>query len=194
MTHKQFCPSPDAQGIADLPARRTQKQVPGPPREYGMRIARDGIWFHQGRPIRRLPLVRLFASALQRREDGSYWLVTPYEHGVIEVEDAPFLAVELMHEPGVDPAGHGDIVRFRTNLDTMIICGPQHPLRVEIDSATQQPRPYVLVRDRLEARLTRAVFYELVDLAREGDVDGERVLGIWSMDRFFPLGPVEPEG
>ena len=164
-----------------------------PPRHFGMRIARDGAWHYRGSPIRRLPLVRLFASVLRREADGRYWLVTPVERGVIDVDDAPFLAVELEHRAGANPEGRDDALAFRTNLDEEVVCGPDRPLRVEIDPDTEEPSPYIRVRDGLDARLTRAVFLELADLAREREVDGEKVLGIWSEGAFFVLGPAVPD-
>jgi uncharacterized protein len=151
-----------------------------------MRIARDGTWFYRGSPIGRLPLVKLFASVLRREEDGSYWLVTPAERGRIEVEDVPFLAVALQ----CDGEGREQQLMFRTNLDEFVALGPDRPLRVET-AADGQPAPYILVRDGIEARLTRPVFYELVDLGVEELVEGAVVFGVWSGGAFFRLG--EPD-
>lgn len=151
--------------------------------DLGIRIGRDGTWFYRGSPIRRLPLVKLFASVLTREPDGGYALVTPAERGRVEVEDAPFLAVE------VTPVGEGreqDLI-FRTNIDDIVTAGPLHPLRVET-AASGEPAPYILVRDRLEAKLTRAAFYELVELGREERVAGEKQFGVWSGGTFFRLG------
>jgi hypothetical protein len=138
-------------------------------------------------------MVKLFSTVLRREEDGRYWLVTPVERGLIDVDDVPFMAVELTHFAGATPEGEADVLRFRTNLDAEIDCGPDHPLRVVIDPKTEELSPYILVRDGLEARLTRSVFYELAELAREREVDGKRVYGVWSMGEFYPLGPVDPE-
>ncbi len=151
--------------------------------DFEIAIRRDGTWTHQGDPIRREKLVKLFATVLQRDEAGDYWLVTPGEKGRIEVEDAPFVAVELDAEsvPGT--------LRFRTNLDHWVAAGPDHPIRVEEDPGTGEPSPYILVRDGLEALIARAVFYELVEGAEERLVDGRRMLGVESAGRFFPLGP-----
>ena len=129
-------------------------------------------------------MVRLFASVLRREADGSFWLITPAERGRIAVEDAPFLAVELM----VTGSGSGQSLSFRTNLDEIVAADGEHPLRIEIAPATAEPRPYILVRDGLEARLTRAVFYELVDLGREEPVAGTLRFGVWSNHQFFCLG------
>lgn len=153
-----------------------------------MRIARDGTWFYCGSPIGRPALVKLFASVLHRETDGRYWLVTPAERGLIEVEDAPFLAVEL----AVEGVGHYQQLIFRTNLDEFVTAGPEHPLRVET-AATGEPAPYILVRGELEARLARPVFYELVDLGTEEQVGDASLFGVWSKGMFFPLGEPGPD-
>ena len=149
-----------------------------------IRIDRDGVWFYHGSPIGRKELVRLFASVLKRDTDGRYLLETPAECGFIEVEDAPFLAVELTS------AGQGRdrTLSFRTNLDQIVTADRDHPLHVDEDAVTREPKPYVRVRDRLEARLTRAVYYELVELGAEETIAGESRFGVWSAGQFFPLG------
>jgi uncharacterized protein len=161
-----------------------------PPRDLGdldMRIARDGTWLYRGSPISRLPLVKLFASVLCREPDGSYWLVTPAERGRVEVEDVPFLAVALT----VAGFGREQRLIFRTNLDDIVTAGAANPLRVET-AADGEPRPYILVRDYLEARIARPVFYDLVELGTEERVDGTIQFGVWSGGRFFRLGdPVD---
>jgi hypothetical protein len=151
--------------------------------DFGIRIARDGTWFYRGSPITRLPLVKLFASILTRDPDGGYALVTPAERGRIEVEDAPFLAVEVTR----CGEGREQELIFRTNLDEIVTAEPNHPLRVET-AAGGEPKPYILVRDGLEAKLTRAAFYELVELGREEWVAGRRQFGVWSGGAFFRLG------
>lgn len=161
---------------------------------FAIRIARDGTWFYHGSPIGRKPLVKLFSSVLRRQADGSYWLITPVEQGRIEVEDAPFTAIELT----ASGEGHAQRLVFRTNLDDEVIAGPDHPIRVEPDplrpdSFGAAPAPYIMVRDGLEARLVRAVYYQLVDLGREEVIDGQRVLGVWSETCFFPLGRIEAD-
>jgi uncharacterized protein len=154
--------------------------------DLGMTIARDGTWFYRGSPITRQRLVKLFASVLRREDDGTYWLVTPVERGRVDVEDAPFLAVEVNSEG----AGRDRRLSFRTNLDEIVAAGPEHPLRIET-SANGEPMPYLLVRPGLEARLNRPVFYELVDLAdcERGDKGG--AFGLWSDGVFFDLGDPE---
>jgi hypothetical protein len=173
--------------LASEAARQDRGAGRPPPRdlgEIGIRIAWDGSWFYRGTPITRASLTRLFASVLRRESDGGYWLVTPAERARISVEDAPFLAVEL------DVAGTGQTqtLSFRTNMDEIVTADGAHPLRVAADPATAAPRPYILVRDGLEARLTRPVFYQLVDLGREERVGGATRFGVWSKNEFFPLG------
>jgi uncharacterized protein len=153
-----------------------------------MRIARDGVWFYRGTPIGRLPLVKLFASVLRREADGSYWLVTPAERGRIEVEDVPFLAVELT----VDGEGRDRQLIFRTNVDDIVTAGPDHPLRIET-AESGEPAPYILVRGALEARLVRSVFYDLVDLSAEEEIAGASQFGVWSNGAFFSLGDPGPD-
>lgn len=152
--------------------------------DFDMRIARDGTWFYRGTPINRKPLVRLFSTVLRRDENGDFWLVTPVERGRIEVEDAPFVAVEW-EANGRD---RGQVLRFRTNVDDWIEAGPEHPIRIALDPATGEPSPYILVRDNLEALILRSVFYQLVEHATEHRDGDTTYLGLWSKDSFFPLG------
>jgi hypothetical protein len=153
-----------------------------------MRIARDGTWFYRGSPIGRIALVKLFASVLRREQDGSYWLVTPAERGRIAVEDVPFLAVALTRQG----EGRGQQLIFRTNLDDIVTAGPDNPLGVET-AASGEPAPYILVRDGLEARLARPVFYDLVELGGEESIEQATQFGVWSMGRFFLLGEPGPD-
>jgi hypothetical protein len=156
--------------------------------DLDMRIARDGTWFYRGSPIGRLPLVKLFASVLRRDAEGRYWLITPAERGRIEVEDVPFLAVAL----NVEGDGRDQRLIFRTNLDEFVTAGPERPLRVET-AASGEPAPYIRVRDTLEARIARPVFYDLVDLGTEEQVGGTTQFGVWSRDMFFCLGQPGPD-
>ena len=156
-----------------------------PDQQYHMRIARDGTWFYHGSPIGRIALVKLFSTVLRRDDAGDYWLVTPAEQGRIEVDDVPFVAVEVKAEG----AGQGRSLSFRTNLDEWVTAGPDHPIRVIGDpELSDAPAPYILIRDRLEARIGRAVFYELVELAEERQTPQGTELGVWSGQTFFPLG------
>lgn len=152
-------------------------------------IRRDGTWLYRNSPIQRKELVCLFASVLRRDEDGGWWLRTPAERGRIEVEDAPFVAVEL------DWTGDGrqQILSFRTNTDEVVTVGPDHPLRMSHDVLTCEPTPYVLLRPgdgahAIEARVNRAVYYELVALAVPEYVGANLMLGVWSSGSYFPLG------
>jgi hypothetical protein len=148
-----------------------------------MRIARDGGWFYQGTPIARPALVKLFASVLRREADGQYWLVTPAERGRVVVEDAPFTAVEVRAEG----AGRDQRLIFRNNLDEEVTAGEDHPLRLAPEAASGAAVPYILIRDGLEARILRPVFYHLVEF---GEQHGDR-FGVWSSGRFFPLGRLD---
>lgn len=153
-------------------------------------IKRDGTWLYRGSPIGRKELVCLFSSVLKRTPDGDYWLETPVERGRIQVEDTPWLAVEM------DWCGDArdQVLSFRTNVDQVVAAGPDHPIRVKHDCLTSEPTPYITVRKSdgvaLEARIGRAVYYELVALAVPGMVAGRRVLGVWSQNCFFSLGEV----
>jgi hypothetical protein len=174
------------------PARR-KKRVPVECGDLPFLIRRDGTWLYRGTPINRKELVCLFASVLRREADGSWWLQTPAERGRIEVEDAPFVAVEL------DWSGEGrnQTLSFRTNIDQVITAGPEHPIRVSHDIITCEPTPYLLVRKgvgslNIEARINRATYYELVALAVPEWVGSRRMLGVWSQGHFFPLGELPP--
>jgi uncharacterized protein len=148
--------------------------------EIDIRIASDGAWFHEGAPIGRAALVRLFSTVLRLDPDG-YHLVTPVEKLRIRVDDVPFTAVR------VDRAG--EALRFETNVGDVVQAGPDHPLVVRTKEATGTPAPYIHVRRGLTARLTRPVFYELVEMAEPRPVAGEgEELGVWSAGAWFPLG------
>lgn len=153
-----------------------------------MRIGRDGTWYYGGSPINRVALVKLFASVLRRDEDGAFWLVTPAERGRVVVEDAPFIAVAIDKQG----AGRDQALIFRTNLDEIVTAGPEHPLRVET-AEDGTPAPYIMVRPGLEARLSRPVFYELVELGQEEAMGGKQQFGVWSQGVFFRLGDPETE-
>jgi hypothetical protein len=154
----------------------------------GIRIKADGTWFYQGSPIGRKELVKLFSTVLSLDEEGVYWMTTPAEHGTVEVDDAPFVAVEMVVE---GPPGAEQTIRLRTNLDDWIELDQDHPLRVTINPETSEPGPYVMVRKGLEAKVGRAVFYQMVEQAVEApqkDATAEDVIGLWSKGLFFPLG------
>lgn len=162
--------------------------------DFDIRITRDGRWHYKGSPINRKELVCLFASVLRREEDGSFWLETPAERGQIEVEDAPFLAVEMFWRQCPDSDGKPrQCLAFRTNLDEIVTADDDHPIRVRLCPKTRQPSPYVTIRPGLEARLTRPVFYELVALAEAEQIEDRKVLGVWSEGIFFPIDDLPPE-
>lgn len=147
-----------------------------------MRIARDGTWYHQGSPIGRAAMVKLFSTILRREADGSFVLVTPVEKLSIAVEDAPFQAVELKVE------GEGDAMKlaFRLNTDDLVTAGPEHGLRFETQESGGGPRPYLHVRGGLEALVARPVYYELAQIALGND---SAPPGVWSNGAFFALEP-----
>jgi len=149
-----------------------------------MRIAADGTWFYQNSPIGRPALVRLFSTVL-KREGDQYFLVTPVEKCGIVVEDAPFLAVEMQLTTGAS----GRSLRFRTNVDDWIECGPGHMLRFDSEPQSGGLKPYVHVRRNLWARVTRALFYDLVELGEEREIAGTQWFGIAAGGVFFPMAP-----
>ena len=149
--------------------------------DLDMRIARDGTWFYLGTPIGRPALVRLFSTIL-KREDGKHFLVTPVEKVGIQVDDAPFLAVEMRHEPHEG----GRLLRFRTNVDDWVPCDAAHRLRFET-APDGGLMPYLHVRADLWAKVTRALYYDLVDIGEERVVDGRAMFGIASGGEFFAM-------
>ena len=155
--------------------------------DIDMRIARDGTWYYMGTPIGRKPLVRLFSRVLRHEGDGRYYLVTPVEKLGIRVDDAPFLAVELV----ASGEGRDQVLTFRTNVDDAVTADADHPIRVEIDPESGEPSPYVLVRDRLEALINRPVFYQMVDLGVVESRAGSDLYGVWSGGTFFTIGSAD---
>ncbi len=153
--------------------------------EFDIRIDRSGHWHHQGAPIGRKELVRLFSTVLKKDEQGVYWLETPFEKGRIQVEDAPFMATIMT----VEGNGEEQILHFETNVGDIMSAGADHPIRIEVDPSTLEPSPYVGVRDNLEAKIVRPVFYELVELG----VENEKDFGVWSSGMFFPIGHLDAE-
>jgi uncharacterized protein len=160
--------------------------------EIDMRIAADGTWFYQKTPIGRPALVKLFASVL-KREDDHYFLVTPVEKCGITVDETPFLAVELEVDDADATAGPGAgrVLRFRTNVDDWVTAGRDNPLRFEPESVTGGLKPFLHVRRNLWAKVTRALFYDLVELGEERDVAGERMFGVASGPAFFIMAPAD---
>jgi uncharacterized protein len=152
--------------------------------DLDLRIAADGTWYYLETPIGRPALVKLFASVI-KREGDKYYLVTPVEKCGIVVDDAPFLAVELE----VETRAGGRILHFRTNVDDWVSCGPQHRLRFVPEPAPGGLKPYLHVRADLWAKVTRALFYDLVELGEEREHGGQRMFGIASEGEFFAMQP-----
>ena len=149
---------------------------------FDIRIVSDGRWFHEGDEIRRIEMVKLFASVLLRDEDGDYWLVTPIEKGRITVDDVPFVISEMSVEAGA--SSRSNKIHFRTNLDETIALDAVHPIFLRPADDLLDLRPYVEVRNGLQAKLSRPVYYQLAEYAEKG-LDGR--LGVWSHEQFFAL-------
>lgn len=186
----------DARGLEALISRaaRSDKGLPPVDRwnpefcgDIDMEIRQDGTWFYMGTPIGRMPLVKLFSTVLRKDEDGKTYLVTPVERVGIRVVDAPFIAVEV----NVSGEGDGQIITFRTNVGDVVEVGPEHPLRFVDEAETGGLKPYVLVRGRLEALVSRAVMYELVNHGEEIVVDGTPVFAVRSRGEIYPIMPAE---
>ena len=182
--------------ITETLARGAAKGGKGPPPverwnppfcgDLDMRIAADGTWYYLKSPIGRPALVKLFASVL-KREGEKYFLVTPVEKCGITVDDAPFLAVEL----NAEETSAGRLLNFRTNVDDWVACGPEHPLRFEPEAGTGGLKPYLHVRRDLWAKVTRALFFDLVELGEERQVEGRAMFGVSSMGAFFAMAPAD---
>lgn len=151
--------------------------------DLDMRIARDGSWYYLGTPILRPAMVRLFSTVL-KREGDEYFLVTPVEKFRIRVEDAPFVAVSVMarEQDGVS------LLEFETSVGDRVVADADHPIRVHTDPQSGEPAPYVRVRGKLDALISRAVFYQLVDMAEEVTLDGVRQSYVSSAGQRFVLG------
>jgi hypothetical protein len=171
--------------IAELERMIGERQLPpverwDPPHcgHSGMRIARDGTWYHDGAPILRPAMVRLFSTVLRREADGRHMLVTPVEKLDIDVESTAFRAIAMTS------TGEGRARRIVFALDSgdALLLGPDHPLRVA--AGESGPLPRLAVRHGLEAELSRPVYYELAEIAL---AEGADPPGVWSIDAFFPL-------
>ncbi|MCB1456175.1 MAG: DUF1285 domain-containing protein [Nitratireductor sp.] len=148
-------------------------------------IKRDGTWFYLGTPIGRMPLVRLFSTVLRKDEDGRTYLVTPVEKIGITVEDAPFVAVEM----NADMRDGEQVLTFRTNVGDVVEAGPENPIRYEIVDSNDGVKPYLLVRGRLEALLSRPVMHELISHGEEIEVDGRMMFALRSNGAVFAIMP-----
>ncbi|WP_264785789.1 DUF1285 domain-containing protein [Gluconobacter cerinus] len=154
-------------------------------------IRRDGTWLYRGSPVTRKAMLCMFSSMLTRDSEGTYWLKTPMESGVIQVEDVPYIAVEMDFRGS---CGRHQTLCFRTNMDELVCVGPEHPIACDWDRPLDEcgAIPYVHVRNGegdfpIQARISRSVHFELAALAVQGHVEGKPCLGVWSQDCFFPL-------
>lgn len=177
--------NPSAEGIATAAKEAKGRGLPpvhlwNPPfcGDLDMQIKKDGTWIHEGGKINRPEMVKLFSSIL-RKEGDSYFLVTPVEKVGITVEDVPFVATDIF----VEGEGDAQVIQFETHVGDITTVNDEHPLRVEIDPGSDEPKPYATVRSRLEARIDRKTFYRLVDLGTERD----GWFGVYSSGSFFPL-------
>ncbi len=147
--------------------------------DIDIKITRDGSWYHEGEEIKRLQLIKLFASILRREDDGQYYLVTPQEKYRIQVEDVPFVAVTVLEK--------GEDLVFATNVADSVVLNEDHPLWVDLDS-DGQPLPYINVRDRLNALISRSTFYQLVDMGVKKISGNQKTLVLQSGGKEFLLG------
>ena len=186
-----YTPPPElaSLSLADLAAEVEARRIPPldqwTPQETGdseMRIAADGRWFHQGGEIRRPAMVRAFSSLLMRDAQGQHWLKTPFQQLSIAVDDAAFLATDM--DVRRDEAGHV-VLAFRLNTDDVVLCGPDHPLRVA--GTAEVPAFYLAVRHGTEARLNRSTYGQLIDHALA--VSSPEALEVASMGTTFALVP-----
>ena len=165
--------------------------------DIDIHINYEGLWFHDGSPIGRIELVKLFSSILEIDLNGHYWLCTPAEKVRINVDDVPFQAVEV----NTEGEGNNQNLIIRTNVDEYVIASKDNPIRIETNQNTGEPTPYVMIRDGLEARLTRSVFYHLINQGVEriveeslvNNITKEKVFGEWSMKQFFQIGKIPDE-
>ena len=149
--------------------------------EFDIHIASDGRWFHQGGEIKRPAIIKLFASVLSRDDNGRYWLTTPVEKGEVTVEDAPFIIIglKLIHDVGEE----NPRLEMVDNVDRDFILGSYHPVFFKKDEKQRQT-PYLRLNDGLTAKITRPVYYQLMDMVTHNS-KGE--MGVWSADEFIVL-------
>lgn len=150
--------------------------------DFGIKILKNGTWLHQGAPMTRHNLVKLFSTVLRRDENGDFWLQTPVERGRITVEDAPFIATALRREG----EGTAQNLYFETNIGDWLRLDAEHPLIIRPAADTGQMTPYIYVRNGLEARLAHSVYYELAELA-VASADHADLYGVYSGGIFFAL-------
>ena len=158
--------------------------------DLDMRIAADGSWFYQGTPILRDRMVRLFSTILRKDDDGRTYMVTPEEKYGITVDDAHFTAVEMQ----IENEGPNQTLLLRTNVEEIVRVNAQHPLRFQQTDTEGGIKPYVLVRGKLEALLSRAIFYELAEIGVVVEHEGKDWFGVWSAGVFWPMALADEIG
>ena len=185
---KAITPSPEGIAKAARAATKSQNSPPvmswNPPfcGDLDIRIARNGTWFYLGTPIGRFELVKLFSSIL-KVEDGKYFLVTPVEKVGIQVDDAPFIAVDF-NEIKINGE---KALKFETHVGDQVIANAQNPIRVERDAVSDEPAPYIHIRNGLDALIDRKTFYRLVEIGQHKKLDNDDWFGIESASSFFPI-------
>ena len=188
--NKKRAETPSAEGIAAA-ARAATKSKTLPPvmswnppfcGDLDIRIARNGTWFYLGTPIGRFELVKLFSSIL-KIEDGKYFLVTPVEKVGIQVDDAPFIAIDFNE---IEINGQ-KALKFETHVGDQVIANFENPIRVETDAFSNEPAPYIHIRNGLDALIDRKTFYRLVEIGQHKKYDNENWFGIQSASSFFPI-------
>ena len=153
--------------------------------DIGLRITTDGRWHCHGSAIERRAMVKLYGSVLRVEGDGRHFLVTPQLKYPVAVDDAPFQAVELNRQG----AGGAQRLFFRTNVDDVVLADRAHPIRVTTDPASGSPAPYLEVRDGLQAKISRSVYYQLVPLLEpDGGAEDQAEVGVRSAGVFFSFG------
>lgn len=179
-------PEAGVEGVEGGAEPGAQADWPAPCGDFDIRIARDGRWFYHGSPINRIALVKLFASVLRRDADGAYWLVTPAEAVRVRVDDVPFTVVAL----SATGTGRAQVLTVRTNLDESVIIDAEHGIRVAAPDVEGARIPHIRIRDGLEARVLRAVYYDLIARGVDAAQGNDQIYGVWSAGRFFPLGTI----
>lgn len=196
MANGKITAAKDAAGLEALISRAASTDKGLPPVEkwdpefcgdLDMEIRTDGTWFYMGTPIGRAPLVRLFSTVLRKDEDGKTYLVTPVEKVGIRVEDAPFVGVEM----NVSAKGPDQVLTFRTNVGDVVAAGADHPMRFEIAGDNDELKPYLHVRGRLEALISRALMYDIVELGGPEMIDGVETFCVRSGGLAFPIMPMK---
>ncbi|MGO8053077.1 DUF1285 domain-containing protein [Rhizobium leguminosarum] len=200
MAAEEISGQADAAGLAALISRASQENAGTkrglPPVErwnppfcgdIDMEIRADGTWFYMGTPIGRPALVRLFSTVLRKDDDQKTYLVTPVEKVGIRVVDAPFIAVEMSVTGGQDQ----QVLTFRTNVGDVVEAGGEHRLRFAIAGESAELKPYLHVRGRLEALVSRAVMYELVALGETLEVEGQAMFAVRSDGEVFAMMPAD---